>query len=102
MQLLWEVKDKRKASFVFLDDFDAFFHSELSELIYKTFKKVSDIQCVMTTNNTNLLSNKTGRPDSFFIITPDKISALSELTKREIREGNNIAKLYLANEFGIK
>lgn len=105
LQFYWLHKiqnNKRKASFVFLDDFDAFFHSELSDLIYKTFKKVSDIQCVMTTNNTNLLSNKTGRPDSFFIITPDKISALSELTKREIREGNNIAKLYLANEFGIK
>lgn len=94
--------NKRKASFVFLDEFDAFFHTELSELIYKTFKQIPNIQCVMTTHNTNLLSNKLGRPDSFFIITPEQISALSELTTREIREGNNVEKLYLANEFGIK
>ena len=105
LQFYWLHKiqdEERKATFVFLDEFDAFFHAELSELIYKTFKKQLKIQFVMTTHNTNLLSNKLGRPDAFFIITPEEISALSELTNREIREGNNVEKLYLANEFGIK
>lgn len=105
LQFYWLHKiqdEEKKATFVFLDEFDAFFHAELSELIYQTFKKQLKIQFIMTTHNTNLLSNKLGRPDTFFIITPDKISALSELTNREIREGNNVEKLYLANEFGIK
>ena len=86
------------------DEFDAFYHTELAEQVYKLLKRQTGsdhLQCVMTTHNTNLLSNKIGRPDSFYIVTPQKIAAMSSLTSREIREGNNIENLYLGKAFGV-
>ena len=105
LQFYWfkNLTDKtQNASFVFIDEFDSFYHTELANLIYCTFRDKCQCQCVMTTHNTNLMTNREGRCDAFYIVTPDKISAFSELTDREIREGNNVEKLYLANEFGIK
>lgn len=104
MLLFYWLKHFEEASFVFIDDFDAFYHSELAEQVYKLLKTQTGsdhLQCVMTTHNTNLLSNKIGRPDSFYIATPQKIAAMSSLTSREIREGNNIENLYLGKAFGV-
>lgn len=102
--LFYWLKHFEEASFVFIDDFDAFYHSELAEQVYKLLKTQTGsdhLQCVMTTHNTNLLSNKIGRPDSFYIVTPQKIAAMSSWTSREIREGNNIENLYLGKAFGV-
>ncbi len=99
LQFYW-LKRLSEASFVFIDEFDAFFHSELSEHMYKLFKAIEFPQFVMTTHNTNLLSNRLGRADSFYIVTPHKIASMSSMSKREIREGNNIENLYLGRAFG--
>lgn len=88
-----------KSSFVFIDEFDAFYHYKLSEHIYKILKESCKAQCVLTTHNTNLMANDITRPDTCFIITPSKIASLSDRTKRALREGHNIEKLYMANEF---
>ena len=99
LQFYWMIR-LEEASFVFIDEFDAFYHSELSEYVYEFFKSINFPQFVLTTHNTNLLSNRIGRPDSFYIVTPNKIATMSSLTKREIREGNNIENLYLGGAFG--
>ena len=102
--LFYWMKHFDKASFVFIDEFDAFYHAELAEFVYKKIKgcgKDNPIQCVLTTHNTNLLSNRVNRPDCCYIVTPDRIASLPELTKREIREGNNVENLYLSKTFGV-
>lgn len=102
--LFYWMKHFDKASFVFIDEFDAFYHAELAEIIYKKikqFEKENSLQCVLTTHNTNLLSNRINRPDCCYIVTSEEIASLPQLTSREIREGNNVENLYLANAFGV-
>ena len=103
VQLFYWMKHFDKASFVFIDDFDASCHAELAELIYEKIKQIGEKQlpqCVLATHNVDLLSNRITRPDCCYIVAPGKIAPLSLLTSREIREGNNLKNLYLSRAFG--
>lgn len=88
-------------SFIYLDEFDAFFHYEMSELFFRYLKKTfPKCQIVLTTHNTNLMTNKLMRPDCFFILsTSGKLTALCNATPRELREGHNLEKMYISGEF---
>ncbi len=91
----------RVPSFIYMDEFDAFYHYEMSERLVKYFKaKYPDTQVVMTTHNTNLMSNHLMRPDCVFILSRDgRLTALCDATERELREGHNLEKLYIGGEF---
>jgi hypothetical protein len=56
-------------------------------------------QTILTSHNTNLLSNRIMRPDCYFILTPDKLVSFANATDRELREGHNLEKLYVSGEF---
>ena len=88
-----------QASFVFIDEFDAFYHFELAEKVVK-LATAADIQVFFTSHNTNLLSNRIMRPDCYFILTKDKLTSFANATKRELREGHNLEKLFISGEFG--
>ena len=88
-----------KASFVYMDEFDAFYHYELSESIVKRLKKLVDTQIILTTHNTDLLSNDLMRPDCYFWLDGGKIKALSELTEKELRKAHNLQKIFKAGGF---
>lgn len=90
-----------KPSFLYMDEFDAFYHYEMSEKIIKYFKeKYPESQVILTTHNTNLMTNKIMRPDCLFILsTEGKITALCDATERELREGHNLEKMYISGEF---
>lgn len=92
-------KTAKDVSLMFIDEFDAFYHFELSESIVSLLEKMPNTQVLLTSHNTNLLTNKIMRPDCYFILTKDKLISLANATKRELREGHNLEKLYMSGEF---
>jgi len=94
----WFIK-MQEASFVFIDEFDAFYHFELSESVVNHLKKIIGVQIFTTTHNTDLMSNDLLRPDCYFILQDNKIKALSELTEKELRLAHNLQKMYKAGAF---
>ena len=56
-------------------------------------------QVILTTHNTNLLSNELIRPDCAYVIDGSKIKSLKKATNKEIREIHNLERLYQAGEF---
>ena len=92
---------KNKPTFVFMDEFDAFYHYELSEKMVELLEKEFDCQVVLTSHNTDLLSNSIMRPDCFMILSNGKLTPVCEATTREIRQGHNLEKLYKNGEFNV-
>lgn len=91
----------RKPSLFYMDEFDAYYNYEMSEKIVKFFKEnYPECQIIMTTHNTNLMTNQLMRPDCLFILSRDgMITPLCNATERELREGHNLEKLYIGGEF---
>jgi AAA15 family ATPase/GTPase len=94
------IKDNSQVSFLFLDEFDAFYHHELSALIIEKLKE-TDVQFILTTHNTSVLSNDLLRPDCYFLMTKNKIRSLAKCTPKELREAHNIEKMYKAGSFNV-
>ena len=93
------LKHKAEIKFLFIDEFDAFYHYDLSERILSYLIKDFGGQAFVTTHNINLLTNKIIRPDCSFIVRNERIHSLPELTRRELRQGNNLERLYVSGEF---
>ena len=54
-------------SLIYIDDFAAFYHYEMAEKLISFFKtKYPKCQLIMTSHNTNLMTNKIMRPDCLF------------------------------------
>lgn len=94
----WYIR-MQKASFVFIDEFDAFYHFELSESVEKRLREIRGVQIFTTTHNTDLMSNDLLRPDGYFILKDNKMKAISELTEKELRFAHNLQKMYKAGAF---
>ena len=95
----WE-KQKTHPTFLFIDEFDAFYHFELAEKVVEAL--IHDpyhIQSVVTTHNTALLTNRLMRPDCYFILTKEKLVSLPQATTRDLRQGHNLERLYRNGEF---
>lgn len=88
-----------KASFVFIDEFDAFYHYELSEAVQKRLRGMTGVQIFTTTHNTDLMNNDLLRPDCYFLLENNGIKAISELTEKELRQAHNLQKMYKAGAF---
>ena len=95
------VKALEAASLIYLDEFDAFYHYEIAEKVILFFKeKYPNCQVIITSHNTNLMTNRIMRPDCLFILSGEgKLTALCNATKRELREGHNLEKMYISGEF---
>lgn len=97
----WYIRMKN-ASFVFIDEFDAFYHFELSESVQRHLKKISGVQIFTTTHNTDLMSNDLLRPDGYFLLENNSIKAIADLTDKELRQAHNLQKMYKAGAFNGK
>lgn len=100
MLLYFWYKQMEKASFVFIDEFDAFYHFKLSKNICR---KLFNLKCqlFLTSHNTLLLCNDLLRPDCNFLLDKNEIRALHDCTEKELREGHNIEKLYRGGTFSV-
>lgn len=96
----WIHRMKKDATFVFIDEFDAFYHFELS---YEVCKRLFALDCQVFTSshNTYLMTNDLLRPDCNFILNDNKVKALCDCTEKELRFGHNIEKLYRGGTFAV-
>lgn len=92
------LKGDSKVTFLFVDEFDAFYHHALSSAVVELIRDI-DAQSVITTHNTSIMSNELLRPDCYFLMYPNKISSLTNNTSKELREAHNIEKMYKAGAF---
>ena len=86
-------------SFLFLDEFDAFYHYETAEMVIKAINNNKNMQAIVTSHNTYLMRNSITRPDCCFILTNNKVTALCDCTDKEIREAHNLEKMYRNGAF---
>lgn len=89
-------------SFVFIDEFDAFYHYELSASIVKLLNQETEFQSFVTTHNTTLMNNELMRPDCLFLIANNKIKNLQDATEKDLREGHNLEKIYRNDGFHVE
>ncbi len=94
---IW-LKKMGRASFVFIDEFDAFYHFRLA---YEVCRKLFELPCqiFLSSHNTYLMTNDLLRPDCNFILDHNVIKPLCDCTDKELRFGHNIEKLFRANAF---
>ena len=85
--------------FLFIDEFDAFYHFELAARIITDITRRTHMQVFFTSHNTYLATNNIMRPDCFFILSGGQITSFADATPRELREGHNLEKLLRSGEF---
>lgn len=90
--------ESEDAHFIFIDEFDAFYHHKLSELIVNELKNVAT-QVILTTHNTSIMTNDLLRPDCYFVMHENKIDPIYKFTDKELRFAHNIEKMYKAGAF---
>lgn len=98
MLLYYWIKQMGNASFVFIDEFDAFYHFKLSFDVCKQLFAL-DCQVFTSSHNTYLMTNDLLRPDCNFILNDNKIKSLDECTEKELRFGHNIEKMFRGGKF---
>ena len=99
--LYYWLKKIGNASFVFIDEFDAFYHFKLA---FEVCKQLFNLNCqvFMSSHNTYLLTNDLLRPDCNFILQDNTIKPLQACTEKELRFAHNIEKIYRAGAFHVE
>ncbi|MBC3499496.1 ATP-binding protein [Pseudomonas sp. SWRI100] len=94
------IQEIDRISLVCIDEFDAFYHHELSINVVELLKK-SGIQVILTTHNTAIMSNDILRADCYFVMDETRIVSLADTTDKEIRQAHNLEKIYKAGGFSL-
>lgn len=88
----------KNPSFVFVDQFDSFYHYNLSKRIMEQIKKLEG-QIFLTSYSTGLMNNDLMRPDCYFIMNDNRVDSLPYVTNKDLRKAHNLDKLYKAGAF---
>ncbi len=99
--LYFWMRRAEKASFIFIDEFDAFYHFKLSFAVCQQLFRMPNCQLFLSSHNTYLMSNDLLRPDCNFVLAEGKIKPLIDCTEKELRFAHNIEKLYRGGAFVI-
>jgi AAA15 family ATPase/GTPase len=92
------LKSESRVSLVFIDEFDAFYHHKLSQLIVSELKNVP-AQVILTTHNTSIMTNDLLRPDCYFVMHENKIDPIYKFTDKELRFAHNIENMFRRGAF---
>lgn len=95
----WMDKMKEHLKFLFLDEYDAFYHFNLSQGILRRVNSDPSFQAILTTHNPYLADNAIMRPDCYLNIKNGKIRSFADSTNRIIREGNSLERMVLSDSF---
>ena len=95
----WMDKMKEHLKFLFLDEYDAFYHFNLSQGILRRVNSDPSFQAILTTHNPYLADNAIMRPDCYLNIKNGKIRSFADSTNRIIREGNSLERMVLSDDF---
>ena len=88
-----------KVSLVFIDEFDAFYHNNLALAVVQELLRLPNTQSILTTHNTDIMTNDLLRPDCYLRIQNGKLKSFSEATTKELRKAHNLQKMYNAGAF---
>lgn len=86
-------------SFVFLDEFDAFYHYNLSVYILKYLNGRDGFQSIVTSHNPFLATNDLMRPDCYLLLKDGKLKSFADSTNKTIRQAHNLEKMMISGEF---
>ena len=92
-------KQKKGLKFLYLDEFDAFYHTKLSKKVLKMLIALDGVQVIVSTHNTDILSNEILRPDCYFELKENEIKPFYKKTSKALREAHNLQKMYKAGAF---
>ena len=95
---LWYLQ-RENISFIFIDEFDAFYHTDLSVAVIRKLMEEKNTQVVFTSHNTDIITNELLRPDCYFILDDNRIQPFCSLTDKALREAHNLQKMYKAGAF---
>lgn len=88
-----------EVSFLFMDEFDAFYHFDLAKKIIKYIVDMDNMQAVFTTHNSYLADNALLRPDCYYRLQDGCLYSFANSTERELRQGHNLEKMLRNGEF---
>lgn len=94
----WWIKFEN-VSLAFIDEYDAFYHFRLARRLVEMMAKNKKTQTIFTTHNTDVISNDVLRPDCFYMIKDGKIDSFSNLTSKDLRQYNDLQKMFRAGAF---
>jgi AAA15 family ATPase/GTPase len=95
----WKKKCQKDLKFLFIDEFDAFYHYCLSKFILSFLNEDPSFQLVLTTHNSYLADNTFMRPDCYFLLKNEQIKSFADSTNKTIREGHSLENMLLGGSF---
>lgn len=98
--LFFWMERAQSLSFLFIDEFDAFYHYASARKVSEFLNEHSSFQSIATTHNTYLMQNDLTRPDCCYVMDRNRISPLNRRnSERELRYAHNLEKLYIGGAF---
>lgn len=89
----------KTSSFIFIDEFDAFYHLHLAYNVCQRLFNNYDGQIVFSSHDTSLMTNDLLRADSYYIINGKTITSIANSTDKDLRKEHNLERMYRAKAF---